>query len=318
MPSPAPGTTACPRAHRYPLARFLRDVPGRCPPDRRWVVASTNVSGQIELSADPTEIFLLNDPDLPLGPVYVARDPNVYNTAFVFSPQGEIIAAARKPYITPIEESLLRFSYGPLRDLGPIDLGFARIGVITSKDAWMPDVLDASPSWARRRWCSPKPSAAGEFSTIPPHQEDWLPDNFLQSAGLPSRSTVRSAGTSSPISPATSSICPSMVSRPSSPTRYRGDRLGLCRAEPDGRLPCRRAPGSSRPGIADPSLSLQERRGLLRLAASRCSPASPTPTAMWRRPFIADIAPDLAVPHRAGRQAGRPGPQPGTRSRDRG
>jgi predicted amidohydrolase len=143
------------------------------------VIASANVSGSIEKSDDPAEIAALGDPDLPGAPyVYVARDRALYNAAFVFAPSGEIVARARKPYLVEAEEKDLLLSYGALREVAPIDLGFAKIGVLTSKDAWMPDMVDRLAALGANVIVQPEAFSGWGIEEEP---GDWLPDVFLQS-----------------------------------------------------------------------------------------------------------------------------------------
>jgi len=144
-----------------------------------YVVASANVSGTIEKSTDPTLLGTLHDPDLASDYVYVAKERNVYNTAFVFSPKGDIVFQARKPYLVESEENDLQLEYGALADVRPFDLGFARIGVLTSKDAWMPDVVDRLAIQGANTFVQPEAFSGWAIEELP---GDWLPDVFTQSA----------------------------------------------------------------------------------------------------------------------------------------
>ena len=146
------------------------------------VVASANVSGTIERSEDPAEIAALGDPEDPGSTyVYAARDRALYNTAFVFSPAGEIIARVRKPYLVQAEESDLLLTYGALREALPVDVGFAKLGVLTSKDAWMPDMVDRLAALGADVIVQPEAFSGWGIEEAP---GDWLPDVFLQSGWL--------------------------------------------------------------------------------------------------------------------------------------
>jgi len=149
-----------------------------------WVIASTNISGQIERSKDRTDIAALSDPSLTgCASVYVARDLRVFNTAFVFSPDGNIISSVRKSYLVPTEESELRLSYGALSDIAPVDLGFARLGIVTSKDAWMPDVLDRLATLDVNVLIQPEAFEGWAPADCDSHA-GWPPDNFQQSGWM--------------------------------------------------------------------------------------------------------------------------------------
>lgn len=147
-----------------------------------WVVSSTNISGLVEKSTDPAEIAALADPDLPNPAyVYVARDPAVYNTTYVYGPDGNIIAARKKPYLVSTEKSDLTLSPGPLREAVPIEAGTLGLGIFTSKDAWMPDMVDRLSALGADTFVQPE---AFSGWTIPesPGEDAWAPDILSQSA----------------------------------------------------------------------------------------------------------------------------------------
>ncbi|HEX7601160.1 MAG TPA: nitrilase-related carbon-nitrogen hydrolase, partial [Polyangiaceae bacterium] len=144
-----------------------------------WVVASANASGTIETSTDDILRKRLGDPDVPSPYVYVAKDRAVYNTAFVFNPQGAIVFQAHKPYLVETEEKDLQLAYGRMRDVAPFDTGFARMGFLTSKDAWMPDVVDRLAIQGADTFIQPEAFSGWTIEELP---GDWLPEVFSQSA----------------------------------------------------------------------------------------------------------------------------------------
>ena len=144
-----------------------------------YVVASANVSGTIDKSTDPSLVGKLSDPDLTSDYVYVAKERAVYNTAFVFSPKGDIVFQARKPYLVESEENDLQLKYGALADVRPFDMGFAKVGILTSKDAWMPDVVERLAIQGADTFLQPEAFSGWAIEEQP---GDWLPDVFVQSA----------------------------------------------------------------------------------------------------------------------------------------
>jgi len=147
-----------------------------------WVVSSTNVSGLVEKSTDPTEIATLADPDIDNPTyVYVARDPAVYNTTYVYGPEGNVVASRKKPYLVSSEKSDLNLSPGPLREAVPIEVGPLALGIFTSKDAWMPDMVDRLSALGADTFVQPE---AFSGWTIPesPGENAWAPDILSQSA----------------------------------------------------------------------------------------------------------------------------------------
>lgn len=82
-----------------------------------YVLSCTNVAEAV-LSTDPDEVAILGDPDFPERmDVYVARNPDVWNTCFLFNPDGEIVHRTKKVYLVPEEKELLDLSNGKLSDV---------------------------------------------------------------------------------------------------------------------------------------------------------------------------------------------------------
>lgn len=98
---------------------------------------------------DPVRVALLRDPSEP-GRDYayeaVEADPSAM--ALVFDPDGRVIAREVKTYLTPTElgpdEGSLGLDLvpGEVSGLGVVETPVGRLGFVTSKDAWMPDVVE--------------------------------------------------------------------------------------------------------------------------------------------------------------------------------
>jgi hypothetical protein len=100
---------------------------------------------------NPAKVQMLGDPQEPdRGYVYEALSPRVSNMALVFDPDGKLVSKQVKNYITPIEVgqdegvvAALDLVPGSIwDDLGPVRTPVGTLGFVTSKDAWMPDVVD--------------------------------------------------------------------------------------------------------------------------------------------------------------------------------
>jgi predicted amidohydrolase len=143
------------------------------------VVLSTDLA-PAEQTSDPEAIEALTDPDLEeVEAVWVATEPATYNFGIWIDPEGEEIARVPKTYLTPDEEGLLGLTHGPLREVRPVDLGFARTGMVISKDAWMPDVLARLDAWGVDLMLQPE---AFSGWGVEQYEGDWLPDVFKQSS----------------------------------------------------------------------------------------------------------------------------------------
>ncbi len=99
---------------------------------------------------NPQKVMQLRDPFEPERPyAYEATKPNPSVVAFVFDPEGRLVAKRVKSYITPTElgpdEGALGLDLvpGPVShsDSVPVDTPVGRFAFVISKPAWMPDVM---------------------------------------------------------------------------------------------------------------------------------------------------------------------------------
>jgi hypothetical protein len=99
---------------------------------------------------NPQKVMQLGDPFEPeRNYVYEATKPNPSVVAFVFNPDGKLVAKRVKSYITPTElgpdEGALGLDLVPGAisdsDSVPVDTPVGRFAFVISKPAWMPDVL---------------------------------------------------------------------------------------------------------------------------------------------------------------------------------
>ena len=99
---------------------------------------------------NPQKVMQLGDPFEPeRNYVYEATKPNPSVVAFVFDPDGKLVAKRVKSYITPTElgpdEGALGLDLVPGAisdsDSVPVDTPVGRFAFVISKPAWMPDVL---------------------------------------------------------------------------------------------------------------------------------------------------------------------------------
>lgn len=92
---------------------------------------------------NPLKVALLRMPEEPEREyAYEATTPDVVNMALVFDPEGRIVAKQVKAYLTPIElrDGGLDLKPGEVDGVDVVKTGVGRLGIVTSKDAWMPDV----------------------------------------------------------------------------------------------------------------------------------------------------------------------------------
>jgi predicted amidohydrolase len=143
-------------------------------------VAVSSDFAPAEPSGDPTDIEVLADPDLgAVSSVYVATEGAAYNWGIYFDPDGREITRIPKSYLVPAEEDLLSLSHGPLTQMRPVELPFARSGMVISKDAWMPGLLHRLDALGANLMLQPE---AFSGWAVEEYEGDWLPDLVRQSA----------------------------------------------------------------------------------------------------------------------------------------
>ena len=124
---------------------------------RDWQIVCTSKAtftppptGEPCAEENPGKVMQLGDPFEPERDyAYEATKPSPSVVAFVFNPDGELVAKRVKSYITPTElgpdEGALGLDLVPgvvsHSDSVPVDTPVGRFAFVISKPAWMPDVL---------------------------------------------------------------------------------------------------------------------------------------------------------------------------------
>lgn len=271
------------------------------------VIASTLASGSVDKSSDPAAVAALSDPDLPDSTyVYVAADAAIYNAAYVFEPSGEIVARARKPYLVELEEGQLSLTYGALSELAPIAIGDLSVGVVTSKDAWMPDVVGRLASLGANVLVQPE---AFEGWTTEQQPGDWLPDVFRQSSWA---ATQKEGGVRYAFVPhLTGNLFDlafdgqSAVIADGVPGELVAGYIGQA---PQGGFVDVAPWVAPDPGLADPSLPLDDRRSALRAVGKELLPGGARDNEYVETVVAADVDPESPFPIATAGPAGVLGP----------
>jgi len=96
--------------------------------------------------------------------------------ALVFDPSGRLVSKQIKSYLTPTELSgQLDLAPGDvMHGVSAIDTGVGRLGFVTSKDAWMPDVTERLDEEGVQILVQPEFFVNDTVSTTGP----WAPDNI--------------------------------------------------------------------------------------------------------------------------------------------
>jgi predicted amidohydrolase len=107
-----------------------------------WVAVTYDVASAERVDDASLLPILADEGDRDRAYVHRAAEARVPNQTLLYAPDGTLHSSHEKEYLVPDEETLLGLSYGRLGNLGRARLPFGELGVVISKDAWMPDVLD--------------------------------------------------------------------------------------------------------------------------------------------------------------------------------
>ena len=169
-----------------------------------YIAAAMNAAParRIEASEDPELVALLGDPDEPgRSYAYEAASPLPGNTTYVFAPNGEVLVpdgqggtlespsqtsgvirgSTVKAYLTPPEQPPpgeflgLALAFGAVSDLEVLDTPVGRLATVISKDAWMVDVNDRFEAKGANVILQPEAFSDWGFRT-----DEWAPDVFKE------------------------------------------------------------------------------------------------------------------------------------------
>jgi catechol 2,3-dioxygenase-like lactoylglutathione lyase family enzyme len=102
-----------------------------------WLAACTNVA-EVARSTDPEAVAFFGDADDPgRTDVWLPQGTDVWNTAFLWGPDGALVGRTRKVFLTPPEVEVLNLSTGSLDDVQVFDTPAGRIAFAISKDAFI-------------------------------------------------------------------------------------------------------------------------------------------------------------------------------------
>ena len=170
----------------------------------RVYVLATAFVGHPTRITDPDKVVLLGDPEVAGDYAYEATCDGAFNSAYVFGPSGRVFAddgsmplgapgaqvlgRVDKAYLTPGERNTIEGSpTAPGLSLSspspgqvvPVNLGFASLGIFTSKDAWMSDVTNRNDVAGADIFVLPEAGTWAGWDQAP--VENWPQDNHQRS-----------------------------------------------------------------------------------------------------------------------------------------
>ena len=130
---------------------------------------------------NPALVALLRSPDEPTRTyAYEATTDKPSTMALVFDPDGRLIAKTVKAYLTPTElPGQLDLVPGEVSGVSAIQTPVGRLGIVTSKDAWMPDITAKLDAEHTEILIQPEFFVNDTIRTGGP----WAPDN-IEGAGF--------------------------------------------------------------------------------------------------------------------------------------
>ncbi len=236
----------------------------------------------IQVSTSEGLIAWLGDPDLEAqSQVYLPVGSEVYNTAYLFDPDGQIVGLTRKVHLPPDEgegEVTLNLARGSLEQVRVYQTPMWRVGLAICLDAFQDSYLEqlevqgasivVQPSWNNGMW-------ANEGELWQP--EDWLGLTLGSIRGdYPSLqyniNTMITGNLFDMVVDGQSAITRKATEAPVE--RYVGlDAISDWRGSFEALAPWT----MEDPGLIDPTLSLDDRRALLHERALELQPGSGSP-----------------------------------------
>ncbi|MBI3182236.1 MAG: hypothetical protein HYZ28_08840 [Myxococcales bacterium] len=237
------------------------------------VITSANLP-YAERTADPALAAVFRDPDAE-GDTYVATSPEVRNAALLYGPDGRLQGRIDKVYLTDPEEQLLDMNNNPLEELGAFELPYGKVGAAISRDAFYPPFLQRMEDLGVELVVQPEAWSGWTIEQLP---GDWLPDVILSSGWVHTQKYRGFRYSAAPM--LTGNLLDFMFDgqtwishklEPGQPARGFVGSLPLA-----GWL--KMGPWAFEdPAVADPSLSLGDRRARLRQLGKRMRAGSGAP-----------------------------------------
>ncbi len=111
--------------------------------------------------------------------VYLPDGPAVYNTGFLWGPNGGLIGTTDKVFLTSSELSILDLTPGDLDRVQPLETEMGKIGIAIGLDAFTPEYLRKLDSQGTRIVI--QNDANDQLWAAPSHTYEWQPQEWLNS-----------------------------------------------------------------------------------------------------------------------------------------
>jgi predicted amidohydrolase len=220
--------------------------------------------------------------------------PQVYNSTFVFDPQGNVLVSNpdgsvlhspaetagvlrgsfNKAYLTQDEEDTLPLAFGRVQDLDVLDTPVGRLAAVISKDAWMIDVNDRYAAKGANLILQPEAYSDWSYYATPWEPDGFKAGGFAQVQRNPGFLYNVTAALTGNLAEVTFDGQSAVIGKRVTPAPALSAQTAWIGQNPDSGF-LRIAPWiMDDPGIADAQLTLSERRMLLAQAGAHLLPGA--------------------------------------------
>ena len=102
-------------------------------------LSASTITPHVYCSTDPAKIARFGNRRAER--VYLPADPGVYNTGFLWGPDGNLLGTTDKMFLTESERTTLDITPGDLDSVQPYETEMGKVGMAISLDAFTPDYL---------------------------------------------------------------------------------------------------------------------------------------------------------------------------------
>lgn len=140
-------------------------------------LSASTITPHVYVSTDPLKVARFGNRQV--GRVYLPADPGVYNTGFLWGPDGSLLGTTDKVFLTESERKMLDLAPGDLDEVHPCETELGKVGIAISLDAFTPEYLRRLDEQGTRVviqndandgvWAGPSPTC------------EWQPQEWLNS-----------------------------------------------------------------------------------------------------------------------------------------
>jgi Carbon-nitrogen hydrolase len=140
-------------------------------------LAATTVTPHVHCSTSTVDINRFGRRNA--GKVYLPDGPGVYNTGFLWGPDGRLIGTTDKVFLTDSEKATLDLTPGELENVNAFETEIGKIGMAISLDAFTPEYLQTLDSL--ETCIVIQNDANDQLWASPSKTYDWQPQEWLNS-----------------------------------------------------------------------------------------------------------------------------------------